>query len=128
MYYFFYYLVVIFLLKIFRGKGDHFLNAVFIVSICFVLNIFTILFMVDWVPTLGRNQMYLFYLPIYATVFIINYFFLYSNSNYRKIFLHYNKLFNNANISIVARLIAFIYVVVSFISIYYIGYLKRGHI
>lgn len=126
VYYYFYYLLVKFQLKIFKGKGDPFFTSVMIISICFFSNIFLLISLIGLIPTLGRNQMYAFVLPILIIIVIINSYFLWMKEKYRKILIHYNKLYKNKKHSNIAIILAISYIAFSFVSSFYIAYLIRS--
>lgn len=123
-YFYVYYLSMRFCKKIKPKDIDNASTALFVLSVPFVLNIFSV-FTYFEKSLLTKSNTYLISILIAVPMFAINYFILYKKS--LEITSYYDEKYKDRPYNKTGILLLILYVIFSFAICGYLAYLKRNH-
>ena len=126
IYNFFFYIVAKVIGKINKQNADPAFSSVGFISMCFISNLMVLIFSIAKYDTVVNPSLLSLFIAIPTIIF--NWYFLMRNGKSENIISYYDEKYANKIYKKRSLIFISLYIIFSFISVFYLGYLKRNHL
>ena len=126
IYNFFFYIVAKVIGKINKQNADPAFSSIGFISMCFISNLMVLIFSIAKYDTVVNPSLLSLFIAIPTIIF--NWHFLMRNGKSENIISYYDEKYANKIYKKRSLIFISLYIIFSFISVFYLGYLKRNHL